>query len=198
MARPAPDRRIVAGGTIVSGLIAGLIGAAIMAMYAMILGSNLSQVRVLHTHVPHRIGRCQPETDDDLDEKQAMQGNDFFFQAGPAMLGLAVHMMVGAAFGLLFAPIARGLRLRGAAAILASVAYGLLVMVVMSFVGLPVVAGVFGGGKPIADMPTMVGWTTFAIEHGLFGLVLGLWFARGVGEPAAETLRYERIREETV
>lgn len=89
--------------------------------------------------------------------KQAMQGNDFFFQAGPAMLGLAVHMMVGAAFGLLFAPIARGLRLRGAAAILASVAYGLLVMVVMSFVGLPVVAGVFGGGKPIADMPTMVG-----------------------------------------
>lgn len=33
---------------------------------------------------------------------------------------------------------------------------------------------VLGGGDPIRDMPTMVGYPTFIAEHILFGLVIGL------------------------
>jgi hypothetical protein len=46
---------------------------------------------------------------------------------------------------------------------------------VMSFVALPVIADVFGGGDPISEMPRLVGWGTFAVEHALYGFVLGLW-----------------------
>ncbi len=46
-------------------------------------------------------------------------------------------------------------------------------MVGNALVVLPVVANLFGVGEAISDMPTMVGWGTFTVEHVLFGLVLG-------------------------
>ncbi|HEX2031165.1 MAG TPA: hypothetical protein VHL78_07175, partial [Actinomycetota bacterium] len=107
--------------------------------------------------------------------QQAMEGGLFYFRGGPAALGLAIHMVVGAVFGGIFGALARALRLRGGLAVASGIAYGLLVLLGMSFVGLPLVAGVFGAGEPIAEMPAMVGWPTFTIEHALFGLVLGLW-----------------------
>jgi hypothetical protein len=45
----------------------------------------------------------------------------------------------------------------------------------MAFLALPVFASVFGGGEPISDMPKLAGWGTFAIEHAIYGAVLGLW-----------------------
>ena len=51
--------------------------------------------------------------------------------------------------------------------------YGLAVFVVSAFVGLPLAAKATGSGTTIADMASMVGWATFAIEHMMFGLVLG-------------------------
>jgi hypothetical protein len=48
-------------------------------------------------------------------------------------------------------------------------------MIVDSFVVLPIAASLFGGGTPISDMPQMVGWATFTIEHAIYGFVVGLW-----------------------
>ena len=76
---------------------------------------------------------------------EAMAGNKFWFSAGPAVLGVLIHMMTGA----------------------------MAVFVVSAFVGLPVAAKITNSGTIISDMASMVGWATFAIEHMMFGLVLG-------------------------
>lgn len=49
----------------------------------------------------------------------------------------------------------------------------MLVMVIMSFVVLPITARIFDSGPPIENMPEMVGWGTFTAEHLLYGFVLG-------------------------
>jgi hypothetical protein len=79
-------------------------------------------------------------------------------------------MIWGAVFGLLVAV----MRIPRAFVVPAGVAFGIAVMVVMSFVVLPVIASLFGSGDPIRNMPSMVGWATFTAEHALFGLVVGV------------------------
>ena len=49
--------------------------------------------------------------------EQAMDGGLFYFRGGPAALGLATHMAVGAVFGGIFGVLARALRLRGGIAV---------------------------------------------------------------------------------
>jgi hypothetical protein len=122
-----------------------------------------------------------------------LAGNLYYFSAGPAALGLVIHMMTAVAFGIIFALRVTRVRLRGPVAPLVGVVYGLGVFALMSFAVLPVVTDVFGGGKPISEMPEMVGYPTFSIEHAIFGLVLGLVLAprreytgapRAAGAPA--------------
>lgn len=103
---------------------------------------------------------------------EAMAGNEFWFSAGSAVLGLLIHMMTGAMFGIGFAFLAR--RLPRTALVPAGAMYGLAVFVVSAFVGLPVAAKITNSGSTISDMARMVGWATFAIEHMMFGLVLGV------------------------
>jgi len=74
------------------------------------------------------------------------------------------------------------------------VVYGLAVFAVMSFAVLPAVADLFGGGKPISDMPEMVGYGSFAIEHALFGLVLGPWPLARPQDVASRVARVGRER----
>ena len=102
---------------------------------------------------------------------EAMAGNEFWFSAGPAALGLLIHMMTGAMFGIGFALLAR--RLSRTLLVPAGALYGLAVFVVSAFVSLPVAAKITGSGATISDMASMVGWATFAAEHVMFGLVLG-------------------------
>jgi hypothetical protein len=62
-------------------------------------------------------------------------------------------------------------------------------MLFMSWVTLPITVEVVGGGRPIEEMPSMVGWGTFSVEHALFGLVLGAFTAAArttVVAPSAE------------
>jgi hypothetical protein len=104
-----------------------------------------------------------------------------YFSLGPALLGLVVHMLVGAVFGLVFALGASRLGLGGRPAVGAGIVFGLAFMVFMAFVGLPITAAVLRGGDVVDDMVTVVGWGTFAVEHAIYGLVLGaVWAARGV------------------
>ena len=61
------------------------------------------------------------------------------------------------------------MRTRAAGLVVLGAIYGLAVMALMSFIALPII----GQG----DMPKMVGWPTFSIEHALYGGTLGVWLA---------------------
>lgn len=102
---------------------------------------------------------------------EAMADNKFWFSTGPAALGLVIHMMTGAMFGIAFAYLAR--RLPRTALVPVGAMYGLAVFAMSAFVGLPIAAKVTNSGTTISDMASMVGWATFAVEHMMFGLVLG-------------------------
>jgi hypothetical protein len=162
------------GRAVGGGLIAGLLAAVAMAMYAMVAGATY-QGTGFFTPMYHIASTFIGPSTMEISMQQAMEGGLFYLRPGPAALGLVTHIAVGAAFGGVFGILSRVLRLRGRIAVAGGIAYGLLVLVVMSFVGLPLVSGLFGAGEPIAEMPMMVGWPTFTIEHALFGLVLGLW-----------------------
>ena len=70
----------------------------------------------------------------------------------------------------------------------AGAVFGLAVFVVSAFVGLPVAAKITNSGSTISDRASTVGWATFAIEHMMFGLVLGVLAVRTApaDSPAAE------------
>lgn len=156
------------------GAVGGALGALVMAMFAMIAAATYQHTGfftpLYHIASPI-IG---------TDTMMRSMGTTYF-SAGPALLGLAVHIMVGMVFGLIFALIASRVGLRGAAAVPAGVVYGLMVMLFMGYLGLPITAAVLRGGDMVSDMASLVGWGTFSVEHAIYGLVLGgIWAARGV------------------
>ncbi len=106
--------------------------------------------------------------------EQAEGGDAVTWSLGPAISGLAIHMVAGMMWGALFGLLVVGLHIGRRAIVAAGVAYGAAVMFVMAFIVLPVLASVSGSGDPIRNMPSMVGWGTFTAEHVLFGLVFGL------------------------
>ena len=101
-------------------------------------------------------------------------GESFTFLFGPAVLGAGIHMAVGAAYGALFGVIARLLRWHGAVLVGMAVVWVFVVFAVSAWVGLPAAASLFGGGDPISNMASMVGYPTFIAEHLAYGAVLGL------------------------
>jgi hypothetical protein len=146
---------------LITGVIVGIIAGVMMAMYAMIASATfLGQGFFTPLY-----GIASPLVGPQAMMMSMKQG--VYFTAGPAMLGLIIHMMWSALYGMIFALIASALRFKGIGAIMAGIAYGFLVFLFMSFVVLPIV----GAGK----MPAMVGYPSFLIEHLLFGMVLGLW-----------------------
>lgn len=149
-------------GFLIAGAITGMIGGAMMAMFTMIATAtylNMGFFTPLYVIASPLAGQQAMMT--------AMHGGAFSFAFGPAMLGLIVHMLWSALWGIIFGLIAAGLHLRGAAAIIAGMVYGVLIMLVMNFGLLPIV------GAP--NLLTLLGGPTFIIGHLLFGMVVGLW-----------------------
>lgn len=166
------------------GAIGGAAGALLMGMFAMIAAATYQHTGFF-TPLYHI---ASPIIGTDT---MARSMGTTYFSAGPALLGLAVHMMVGIVFGVVFALVGSRVGLRGAAAVPIGVVYGLVVMLFMGYVGLPITAAVLRGGDMVSDMATLVGWGTFTAEHAIYGLVLGaIWAARGVTvarlQPTAE------------
>lgn len=158
------------------GVLAGILAGIAMAMFAMTAAATYQDTGFF-TPMYHIAATFIDPTAMETSMKEAMGGDLYYFSAGPAALGMAIHMMTAVTFGVVFALLATRLGLRGPMAPLAGVIYGIGVFALMSFAILPVVADAFGGGKPISDMPKMVGYATFSIEHVIFGLVLGLMLA---------------------
>jgi hypothetical protein len=146
---------------LLTGAIVGLIAGAAMAMYAM-LASAIFLGQGFFTPM---YGIASPLIGPE--HMMASMQQQLYFAPVPGLVGLLVHMAWAALYGALFAVVAWSLPLRGAAAIGVGVLYGIAVMAFMTVVILPLVR--------LGEMPGMVGWPSFTVEHGLYGFVLGLW-----------------------
>ncbi len=162
-------RRLVVGG-----VIAGAAASVVMIAYAMVAAATYQDTGFF-TPLYHIASTFIDPKAMEASMQHSMAGDSFYLALGPAALGMAIHLGVGAALGAAFGLLIAALRSPRLAALPLGLGYGLVVLVVMSFAVLPVVADVFDGGKPISDMADMVGWGTFSLEHLIFGLVLGLW-----------------------
>lgn len=166
------ERLVSARNGVMIGVVGGLLGAGVMAMYAMVVSATVKDVGFF-TPLYHIASSVISPKAMMTSMETASGGNSAYFTAGPALVGLVVHMLIGASAGGLFGAAAAFAALSRSLTIVGGVIFGLFVMVANALVGLPIVANLFGGGKAISDMPAMVGWGTFTIEHVLFGLVLG-------------------------
>lgn len=144
---------------LIAGAIAGMLGGAMMAMFTMLATGTYLHMGFFTPLYVIASPLTGPQS-----MMVAMHGGAFSFALGPAALGLVVHMMWSALWGIIFGLIASVLHLRGAAAIVGGMAY---VVLIMNFVLLPIV------GAP--NLLTLLGGTTFTIGHLLFGMVVGLW-----------------------
>ena len=156
---------------LIRGAVYGTVAGMAMAMFAMI-ASVTYQHHGFFTPLYHISALLGSPDAMMMSVSQAMAGHHFWFAAGPALLGLMIHMVTGAAYGVVFVLITQ--RLRRSLVIPAGMAYGLAVFVVSSFIGLPIAAKLTDAGPVITNMAKMVGWSTFAVEHLMFGTVLGL------------------------
>jgi hypothetical protein len=152
------------------GAIGGMIAATGMAMYAM-LASVTYQHHGFFTPLFHISALAGTPNAMMTSAQQAMIGNRFWFTPGAALAGLFIHMMTGAAYGMLFTVLTRALASRFL--VFAGFIYGLAVFALSSFGLLPLAAAITNSDKVITHMARVVGWPTFAIEHMMFGVILG-------------------------
>jgi len=145
------------------GAFVGIIGGVLMALFTMLATGTYLQLGFftpLYVIAAPLIGRQTLMT--------SLTHGVFYFALGPALLGLVVHLIWSAFWGIIFGLIARGLHLTGGWAIIGGLVYGVLVMLVMSFIVVPLV------GAP--SLLQMLGTVSFIIANALFyGPPLGLW-----------------------
>jgi hypothetical protein len=109
----------------------------------------------------------------DISLEEAASGSKFWFEPQTALPGACVHLGLAAFFGLLFGLLWRGdRRASPGATVLAGIAWGLVVAVVMVPV-LRFCGQTVGGGGLIADAPALMGWPTYVAMHLVYGLSLG-------------------------
>lgn len=151
--------------------IAGMVGGIAMAMYAMI-ASLTYQHHGFFTPLYHISALTGSPASMVTSMQETMFGHSFWLAPGAALVGLVIHMLTGAAYGTMFAVVAR--HLPRASYGLVGAGYGIMVFFLSSFVFLPIVASVSGAGDPIRHMASIVGYGTFAVEHLIFGVALGV------------------------
>lgn len=155
------------------GIFAGFGASTLMGLAAMVASATY-QGRGFFTPAYHVAFVIDPNTFGTA-LARAGSGERFFFSREAFVFGLAAHVIVGGILGALFSLLALKLRLAGTRALVGGLAYGLVVMAVMSALVLPIAASMSGAGEPISRMGSEIGWPTFAVLHALFGLALGAW-----------------------
>lgn len=158
-----------------TGATAGVAASMAMAGYAMMV--NWADGNGFFTPLYHIAALCLGSEGLQASQHAAAAGQAFHLEPGPALLGAMIHMMTGAMYGAAFALMLTRTRAGRAAVVGLGTAWGLVVFLVSSFVGLPLAAAVFGSGRPISHFAEQVGWTSFAVMHLIFGATLGMMLA---------------------
>jgi hypothetical protein len=168
------------------GAVGGVIGSLAMAMYAMIISGSVKHMGyftpLYHIASSFISGKAMMTS-----LLGPVHGSNYYFDIGPAIVGGIVHMMTGAIAGVIFALTISKLHASRAVTVVAGTMFGLLVLVVNGFVGLPIVSHLFGGGKPIAEMAKIVGWGHFTAEHVIYGMMLGIVVAAKLAHSSKST-----------
>jgi hypothetical protein len=170
------------------GITGGVIGSLAMAMYAMIISGSVKHAGYF-TPIYHIASSVISGKAMTTSLWGPIHGHSLYFDLGPAIVGAIVHMTVGAICGAIFGIIISKIHASRAVTIVAGTMFGMLVLVVNGFIGLPIASHVFGGGKPISDMANIVGWGHFTVEHVIFGTVLGIFVAAKLGHSSKSTNR---------
>lgn len=161
----------------VPGILAGMVAAFPMGLFAMIAAATY-QHRGFYTPMYHITSLLGDDTAA-RSLQEVASGDVFFFVPEPAIFGVAMHLVVGGFFGAIFAVVARAVVARAlpsrATIIAVGVAYALLVMLLMSLVLVPAADAVLSGEERVSSFASVAGWGTFTIQHVIYGLVLGLW-----------------------
>jgi len=147
------------------GVIAGIIGGVLMALFVMIASAtylHMGFFTPLYAIAEPLIGPQPLLT--------SIADGTFYLAPGPALLGLVSHLLWSAFWGLIFGLFARRLHLTGGKAIISGLVYGVLVMLVMVFLVLPIV-----GASSLQQI--LGGWAfVLTVANALFyGISLGLW-----------------------
>lgn len=166
--------------TVTRATFAGIIASMAMGAYAMMAAATYQHTGFF-TPLYH-IASLVVAPDSMIQSTMAAgAGTTFTFVAGPAIVGLMVHMMTGAAFGALFGlALTRLPGLSSAARLGAGLAFGAIAFAASAYVMLPLMGAVARDADAIRHFASIVGYPTFLAEHLLFGLVLG-----GLGVSAA-------------
>jgi hypothetical protein len=159
------------------GAIGGLVGSLAMAMYAMAISEFVKHTGFF-TPLYHIASAFSSPNAMMISMDHAMHGQEYYFNGGAAIIGAVVHMMTGAMAGIIFALLVSSTSLRKYPTIVTGAMFGLVVLVINGFIGLPIASHLFGGGHPISDMAKIVGWGHFTVEHLIFGVMLGFVYSR--------------------
>lgn len=159
--------------TISRAVLAGVIASVAMGMVAMLAAATYQDTGFF-TPLYH-IASLVVAPDSMMESMMAASaGTTFTFVAGPALVGIVIHMMVGAMFGAVFGLILTRLpELATATRIGAGMAFGGVAFAASAFVLLPMMSVVANDSDAIKNMASMVGYPTFLLEHVVFGMVLG-------------------------
>lgn len=159
--------------TVSRAALAGVIASMAMGMVAMIAAATY-QGTGFFTPLYH-IASLVVSPDSMMKSMMAASaGTTFTFTAGAAVVGLMIHMMVGAGFGAIFGLILTRLPgLSVGARVLAGMAFGVVAFAASAFVLLPMMSVLANDSDAIRNMASMVGYPTFLLEHVVFGMVLG-------------------------
>jgi hypothetical protein len=193
MSQAQTSVRVRARSAVFAGVGAGILGAALMAAFAMTASATYHGTGFFTPLYHIAASILSPDTMM-ASATEAQAGNPFHLVALPALAGILLHLSVGAVFGAVFPLVGRLLGVRRWGWLALGITYGAAVLLLMSFVGLPIAAALFGGGDPIANMPELAGWWTFGIEHVLFGSVLGLVFVSSGRGRIGDLGAGERVR----
>ncbi len=167
--------RLQLGQVAVLGAVAGVIASVPMAMYAMI--AAWAKDTGFFTPLYHIASLFLSDDSMMTSMTDGGSGSAFTFEFGPALLGVVIHMMTGAMYGVVFALAISRLVLNRSLIVGAGLVWGAMVFAVSAWIGLPIAAAVFNSGDQITSMAEMAGYGTFVIEHLVYGLVLGLVLA---------------------
>jgi hypothetical protein len=157
--------------TLENGILTGLAAGVAMGLFMMVASATWGQGGAFTPF--YRIAAVLDRAAFDISLEQAAAGSRFWLELQTALPGVCVHLALAGLFGMLFVLLAHeGRGTRPLALVLAGVAWGLVVAVLMVPV-LRLVGRSVGGGALVAELPAQLGWPTYLGMHLVYGLALG-------------------------